>query len=311
MKPKPKRSESKKRRTEGRIAWYRRRRVPPPESEVWPEQYRGERWKPIYALLLAGKCALCAHSCPLPRSRQLEDKWLGVTPRLHCTHHPSHPGEIIEVLLTDTCRNFKPKWWRPPRAKGAKKAPRRPTAGRSDGKTERVPLANGLFATVDAADYPQLSKYRWYASYRGSTIYAVRHEGGKETYMHRAIMQPRRGQIVHHRDRDGLNNRRDNLLVCTAKQHQGCRGPLGEHRRFVGVYWSKNRWMAQIRYRGKTYYLGRFVDEVEAAKARDRKAYELCGELAYLNFPEDLPALRRSCHRKGMREQKGAKGKRS
>jgi len=28
-------------------------------------------------------------------------------------------------------------------------------------------------------------------------------------------------------------------------------------------------------------------DEVEAAKARDRKAYELHGEFAYLNFPED------------------------
>ena len=29
-------------------------------------------------------------------------------------------------------------------------------------------------------------------------------------------------------------------------------------------------------------------DEVEAAKARDRKAYELHGEYAYLNFPEDF-----------------------
>ena len=37
------------------------------------------------------------------------------------------------------------------------------------------------------------------------------------------------------------------------------------------------------------YYLGLFDDEVEAAKARDRKAYELHGEFAYLNFPEDFP----------------------
>jgi hypothetical protein len=33
---------------------------------------------------------------------------------------------------------------------------------------------------------------------------------------------------------------------------------------------------------------GRRDDEVEAAKARDRKAYELHGEYAYLNFPEDF-----------------------
>jgi hypothetical protein len=283
--------------------------VPPPDSDVWPKEYRGERWKPAYAFLFAGKCLLCTHSCPLPRSRQLEDKWLGMTPRLHCTHHPSSPGEIREVLLTDTCRNFKPKWWRRPRTKRAQ-APRRPTPWRSDGKSKRIPLGNGLFATVDAADYRQLSKYRWYATYRGSKIYAVRREGGKEVYMHRVIMKPRPGQIVHHRDRDGLNNRRDNLLVCTRRQHQACRGPLGD-RRFVGVYWHKNGWQAMIRHRGKTYYLGRFKDEIEAAKARDRKAYELAGEHAYLNFPEDLPILRRLYPRKRHQERNSTKKRRS
>jgi hypothetical protein len=240
----------------------------------------------------------------------LEDKLMRLSPRLHCTHHPSSPGELREVLLIDTCRNFKPKWWRAPRTKSKQaKAPRRPTAVKSDGKTRQIPLGNGLFATVDAADYPELSKYRWYATYRGSQIYAVRHEGGKETYMHRVIMKPRPGQIVHHRDGDGLNNRRDNLLVCTRRQHQACRRPLGD-RRFVGVYWFKNGWMAQIRYRGKTYYLGRFKDQIEAAKARDRKAYELCGELAYLNFPKDLPALRRLYPKKRLPEQKSAKKRR-
>ena len=175
-----------------------------------------------------GQVRCCARTPAPCRGR---DNWrtsgCGVTPRLHCTHHPSSPGEIREVLLTDTCRNFKPKWWRPPRAKRAR-APRQPTVSKSAGKTKPIPLGNGLFATVDAADYPELSKYRWYAAHRGSTIYAIRHEGGKEMYMHRAIMQPGRGQIVHHSDGDGLNNRRDNLVVCTRRQHQVCRGPLGE-----------------------------------------------------------------------------------
>ena len=86
---------------------------------------------------------------------------------------------------------------------------------------------------------------------------------------------------------------------------------VARHRRFVGVYWLKNRWQARIRYHGKTYCLGSFVEETEAAKARDRKAYELCGDLAYLNFPEDLPFLRRSCRRKGTRKHQGVKGRRS
>jgi hypothetical protein len=89
---------------------------------------------------------------------------------------------------------------------------------------------------------------------------------------------------VHHRDHNGLNN----LLVCTPRQHMAARGPCGGASRFIGVCRHGNKWEAQIRCRGKVYYLGFFDDEVEAAKARDRKAYELHGAFAYLNFPEDF-----------------------
>jgi hypothetical protein len=49
-----------------------------------------------------------------------------------------------------------------------------------------------------------------------------------------------------------------------------------------------NKWEAGITYRGVYCYLGRFADPVEAAKVRDRKAYEFHGAYAYLNFPEDF-----------------------
>jgi hypothetical protein len=54
------------------------------------------------------------------------------------------------------------------------------------------------------------------------------------------------------------------------------------------VYRKRDKWEVSIRYRGEYFYLGRFDDEVEAAKARDRKAHELHGPYAYLNFPEDF-----------------------
>jgi len=262
-------------------------RVPPPESEVWPEEYRGANWKPIYAILFAGKCQLCTHSCPLPRSRQLRDKWTGTPRLLQCHNHPANPGGTEEVLPTDTCRNFKAKWWRLPKARAAKKSRVQPSC-RSGRGGKRIPLGNGLFALVDAADYPKISQYKWYASRKGKSIYAITLDGGREVAMHRMIMKPRRGYIVHHRDHNGLNNRRDNLLVCTPRQHLAARGPCGGASRFVGVYRRGNKWEARIRCRGKVYYLGFFDDEVEAAKARDRKAYELHGEFAYLNFPEDF-----------------------
>ncbi|MHC4518017.1 MAG: hypothetical protein ACYTAS_05465, partial [Planctomycetota bacterium] len=60
-------------------------RVPPPDSPLWPEQYRGENWKSAYAILFAGRCQLCAYSCPLSRWRQLQDKLHGQPRLLLCT----------------------------------------------------------------------------------------------------------------------------------------------------------------------------------------------------------------------------------
>jgi len=267
-------------------------RVPPPESEVWPEEYRGKNWKPIYAILFAGKCQLCAHSCALPKSRQMMDKWSGMTRLLHCTNHPAHRGEIAEVLPTETCRNFKEKawhWLEKKRARTARCLPKS-TAGH---KVERIPLGNGLFTTVDGGDYEEISKYKWYAIRDGRKVYVICKKNGKMVSMHRMLMRSRKGYIVDHKDGNGLNNCRDNLRVCTHRQNHANRGPSGGASRFVGVYRRRDKWMASIGYRGKLLYIGTFDDEVEAAKARDRKAYELHGEFAYLNFPEDFPPEKR------------------
>jgi hypothetical protein len=149
-------------------------------------------------------------------------------------------------------------------------------------------VGQGLFATVDAADFKKLSEYKWYACRHGPTVYAMCRKNGRAMYMHRMILRPRKGYLVDHIDGNGLNNRRCNLRVCTPQENQANRGPCGGSSRFVGVFRNKdNKWQAGIQCRGVHYYLGVYDDEVEAAKARDRKAYALHGEHAYLNFPED------------------------
>ncbi|KKM22422.1 hypothetical protein LCGC14_1625440, partial [marine sediment metagenome] len=44
---------------------------------------------------------------------------------------------------------------------------------------------------------------------------------------------------------------------------------------------------AKITRNAKNYFLGRFDNEIEAAKAYDAKARELFGEFALLNFPKE------------------------
>ncbi len=161
------------------------------------------------------------------------------------------------------------------------------TMDEDDGQVRRIPLGKGLFATIDSADCEEVSKYHWYSS-RGGNVYAAATRNGRTVYMHRMLMRPRKGYVVDHIDGNGLNNRRCNLRVCTPAQNLANKSPRGGSSQFVGVYRRRDKWVAHVTRRGKYYYLGIFDDEVAAAKARDRKAYELHGEYAYLNFPEDL-----------------------
>jgi len=168
-----------------------------------------------------------------------------------------------------------------------------------DGDIVRVPLTRGLEAVVDLADIALVEGRNWCASDAGNTFYAVSAVAGSATsgrttlQMHRAIMGFEPGDPeVDHRDGDGLNNRRSNLREATSAQNQANQRPqAARSSRFKGVCWNKwsQRWMAQINVDGRQRHLGRFADEVDAARAYDAAALETWGEFAHLNFPTINP----------------------
>ena len=95
-----------------------------------------------------------------------------------------------------------------------------------------VQLSKGKVALVDDADYEFLSQWKWCASLesRGTKWYAIRwskkseHGDGKKfkIRMHRVLMglQPKDDSIVvDHKDRNGLNNQRDNLELVTQREN--------------------------------------------------------------------------------------------
>lgn len=77
-------------------------------------------------------------------------------------------------------------------------------------------------------------------------------------------------------------------MIVTKSQHRMTRGkqkPKASSK-YKGVYWNKQhkKWVARCGSRGKSIHLGYYNDEKEAAKAYDRKAKELFGEYARINF---------------------------
>ena len=57
---------------------------------------------------------------------------------------------------------------------------------------------------------------------------------------------------------------------------------------FRGAYKKGDKYQAKVTIKGNTFYLGSFEDKEQAAKAYDKKAYELYGDRAILNFPESI-----------------------
>jgi hypothetical protein len=266
----------------------RRHKIPPRDSELWPMTCRGAQWDWGIAMLYVGRCQMCAYACEPSKGRQSIDKNFWLQRFLLCTNHPDSPGRLRDVLPTEMCRNFTRKRYLPSRSKKPKDEADRRTYP-SDDRVRWIPLGDGRFAIVDAADYERLSKHKWCVSNKQGMGYVMRRtKAGRTAYMHREVTGAPKGKVVDHVNHNTMNNRRCNVRVCTDRQNQANKGPHGGSTGYVGVYPRDGRYEAGITWRGKHYYLGRFDDPIEAARARDRKARELLGPYAYLNFPEDF-----------------------
>lgn len=158
---------------------------------------------------------------------------------------------------------------------------------------KEIKLTQGKVALVDDEDFEELSKFKWCALKAPKTYYAIRrgNDFKKSTiYMHREILKLTDSKIQgEHKDNNGLNNQKSNLRTCTNSENQRnktCK--INGTSNYKGVYWNKKnkKWDVRICINKKRTYVGHFKNEIEAAKAYDKKAKELFGEFAYLNFKD-------------------------
>jgi len=217
----------------------------------------------------------------------------GFPARAVCGNQPDSPGLMKECPCGGICRNYRA---RPPVPTGE--------------NVKRIPLTKGFYAYVDAEDYEWLSQWHWHAHAGG---YAARHEKGKLIFMHRQIMQPPKGKVVDHINANGFDNTRANLRNITPQQNSCNRSKqVGTISIYKGVDYDKKSdlWYARIRFHKEYLYLGCFHTEIEAARAYDRKAVELLGEFARLNFPEEWPPQRRAeVHAQSQKDRRKTCGK--
>ena len=152
-----------------------------------------------------------------------------------------------------------------------------------------IELTQGKVALVDDEDYEYLKQSKWYAhNQRDGECYAM---GGRgKIYMHRLIMGTPKGMYTDHINGNGLDNRKENLRVCTNAQNlmnrpkskintTGYKGvTISKYRDRINTYIR-----AQININGKNKFLGFHKTPELAAKAYNKAAIKYHGEFAQLN----------------------------
>lgn len=152
---------------------------------------------------------------------------------------------------------------------------------------KEIKLTQGKITLVDDIDFINLSKYNWYAASSGNTFYAIGWVKGRRIKMHRFLMNVTDSKnLVDHEDRDGLNNQKYNLRVCTKAQNNANRvSKNGSTSKYLGVYFDKQlqQFRTRIRKDKKLFHLGTFDNEEVAAIAYNKAAMQLHGKFANLN----------------------------
>ncbi len=145
----------------------------------------------------------------------------------------------------------------------------------------QIQITSTKYALVDQEDFDLLNQYKWSLNVYG---YAYRNYSCKNGgLMHRVITKSQKGFDVDHINHNTLDNRKENLRVCTrAENLRNSKKRIGSSI-FKGVSIHQGKWRARIKFFYKDIHLGMFNSEIEAAKAYNQKALQLFGQFAKLN----------------------------
>lgn len=150
-----------------------------------------------------------------------------------------------------------------------------------------IQLTKGAVALVDDEDYEKLNKFKWYLNSEGYAVRDVFSKGiRKNTRMHRVVANPPDGMDTDHVNRNRLDNRKENLRVCTRSENlrnSSLRSDNATGYKGVAFHKFSSLYHATINVDKKQKSLGYFKTPKEAAKAYNDAALILFGEFSKLN----------------------------
>lgn len=154
---------------------------------------------------------------------------------------------------------------------------------------KEIPLTKGYVALVDDEDFERLSKFKYWGQVNCGYVDARRYaqgQNGSEVYVRMAcdVLNVPRTTTVDHKNRNSLDNRKENLRVATRSQNSinwVRRNKYGRGVALVG-----GMFQVRIAVNGKRKLIGYYKTPEEARAAYDAAAKQLHGEFAVLNSRE-------------------------
>lgn len=120
---------------------------------------------------------------------------------------------------------------------------------------------------IDTEDYDKIKNFCW-REHNGYVVTNLKNKKGSGK-LHRMILNAPKDKIIDHKNRNKLDNRKENLRFCD-KSENGRNTNLSKRNKsgVKGVYYTSKAWRAEIYHKGKKVHLGRFERFECACQAR-------------------------------------------
>lgn len=136
-------------------------------------------------------------------------------------------------------------------------------------------------AIINAKYYDLVVKWKWRLG-DGCVTGSIGKE--KSIKLHRLITNAPAGMVVDHINHNVLDNREENLRVCTQTQNSyNTKMKSNNTSGYIGVTWNEklNKWQSAITVNRKSIYLGVFKDINDAVTIRRKAEIKYFGEFRY------------------------------